>query len=122
MENLQINSKTSDKPDPDPTVSVLTADENEKPKSIMLIASTDDDLINTCFRVFMNNSEGQHDYRFIGHVGEVYDPKQNAFCILLNTLEPYSESFLADVLSGLREEIYDPGIIDRESLDSQLND
>lgn len=122
MKNLQINSETSDTPSPDQTASAQTADESEKPRSIMLIASTDDDLINTCFRVFMNNCEGQHDYRFIGHVGEEYDPKQNAFCILLNTREPYSDSFLEDVLSGLREEIYDPGIIGRESLDSELDD
>ncbi len=122
MKNHQIITETSDEPTRDPAVSALTVDESEKPRSLMLIASTDNDLIDTCYTLFMNHCKGPHGLLFVEHVGAECDPKQNAICILLNTAEPYSEKSLKDMLLGLSAEIYDPGVIDREVFDGEVDD
>lgn len=122
MKNHQINSETSDVPNPDLSVSALTADESEGPKSIMLIASTDAIFINTCVSTFMKHCKGPHGFQCISdEVGE-YDPKRYAHYILVNTAEPYSNKFLESMLVCMKAEISDPGIIDREAPDSELDD
>ncbi len=114
MTNPSSNPKTAVSKSPELQASVLLPEDEEVPKSIMLIVSTDSDIVNRCTEFFFNHAVGRCSYQSPGHVGEVYDPKKHVHCVLMNTEEPYSDDFLFSTLLMMEDELGDPGAIARD--------
>lgn len=114
MTNSPSNPKAVVSIIPELQASVLLPEGEEVPKSIMLIVSTDSEIVNRCTEFFFNHAVGRCSYQSPAHVGEVYDPKKHVHCVLMKTEEPYSDDFLFSTLLMMEDEIGDPGAIDRD--------